>query len=159
MQLPDPIDQILAQHSDARISVEEFRDKPCPPSGETDDFCYRLGEGSLSFNISRFEEAHTALFAIGGGDIPEAHLQTRIDVSLNTNVDWRSLDEPSEQGERDVRLIIMSTDTSQGRERADIHAANLTLDVSDTANTWSWLIKNHVDYPTEFLHIIHGRLF
>eukprot|EP01053_Blabericola_migrator_P008131 Blabericola_migrator_1__8130@NODE_4195_length_1284_cov_4_329499_g2598_i0_p1_GENE_NODE_4195_length_1284_cov_4_329499_g2598_i0NODE_4195_length_1284_cov_4_329499_g2598_i0_p1_ORF_typecomplete_len291_score33_76Integrin_beta/PF00362_18/2_8e17VWA/PF00092_28/9_4e03VWA/PF00092_28/0_035_NODE_4195_length_1284_cov_4_329499_g2598_i01911063 len=109
-QLPDLVDQIIAKYNNVRFGVAEFRDKPYSPLGETDDFCYRLGEGSLGVGTDRLEEAYEKLFAIGGGDIPDAHLQALIDVSLDPNVGWRFLDEPSEEGEIYVRLIIMFTD-------------------------------------------------
>eukprot|EP01055_Gregarina_sp_Pseudo9_P001256 Gregarina_sp_Pseudo_9__1255@NODE_1832_length_1302_cov_17917_251781_g1700_i0_p1_GENE_NODE_1832_length_1302_cov_17917_251781_g1700_i0NODE_1832_length_1302_cov_17917_251781_g1700_i0_p1_ORF_typecomplete_len364_score56_07Integrin_beta/PF00362_18/4_3e14_NODE_1832_length_1302_cov_17917_251781_g1700_i0221113 len=90
-----------------------LQDKPYFPLGEPSDFCYKLGDGKLSPDMSDFNWAYSGLYASGGGDLPEAQFQALIDIALDPQVGWRPLAAEgtvANAGQSGARLVIMSTD-------------------------------------------------
>eukprot|EP01055_Gregarina_sp_Pseudo9_P000978 Gregarina_sp_Pseudo_9__977@NODE_1628_length_1443_cov_2224_274217_g1454_i1_p1_GENE_NODE_1628_length_1443_cov_2224_274217_g1454_i1NODE_1628_length_1443_cov_2224_274217_g1454_i1_p1_ORF_typecomplete_len427_score44_36Integrin_beta/PF00362_18/9_8e27VWA/PF00092_28/0_0034PARM/PF17061_5/6_6_NODE_1628_length_1443_cov_2224_274217_g1454_i11011381 len=112
-QIPTMVSSILADHPDTFFGVAEFKDKPYFPLGEPTDFCYKLGDGRLSADMSDFNWAYSGLYASGGGDLPEAQFQALIDIALDPQVGWRPLaaeGTSARAGQSGARLVIMSTD-------------------------------------------------
>eukprot|EP01054_Gregarina_sp_Poly1_P005752 Gregarina_sp_Poly_1__5751@NODE_3023_length_1445_cov_4539_508708_g1912_i0_p1_GENE_NODE_3023_length_1445_cov_4539_508708_g1912_i0NODE_3023_length_1445_cov_4539_508708_g1912_i0_p1_ORF_typecomplete_len191_score17_04Integrin_beta/PF00362_18/5_4e24VWA/PF00092_28/2_6e05VWA_2/PF13519_6/0_0002_NODE_3023_length_1445_cov_4539_508708_g1912_i06551227 len=108
-QIPSMVSNVLEQNPESWFGVSEFKDKPYFPLGELADFCYRL-EGPLTGSVDDFRAAYAALYASGGGDLPEATFHALINSAVDPAVGWRPVARPARAHEAGARLIILSTD-------------------------------------------------